>query len=291
MTGAGALAYLLFYLIRGKQIEEKDEVIRNQRKAFEKLDAEKRNLAAFSKVLESERKNVNQGSLELKKENQFLLQKLKKLEDDKKFIINEFNVFKKNIASTSGEQLAYEMPSETIKEKLRAAEINVENWKDKYFILKQAYEDNLKLINQLKERNRSYEQLFGSAGESKAPDIDWQVKYDALKNEFEQIIKEKAESNRKLKTEFQEMRLHYENELMKYQNSSDSPKVVQDDLQQISGIGPYVEQSLNAMGIFRYQQLAALSGDDISKISEKINISPSRIIKEEWVEQAKELQQ
>ena len=62
-----------------------------------------------------------------------------------------------------------------------------------------------------------------------------------------------------------------------------------DNLTLISGIGGWIEQKLNALDIFMFEQISKLSQGDIKTITEILEISPDRIKKDDWVGQAKEL--
>jgi len=62
-----------------------------------------------------------------------------------------------------------------------------------------------------------------------------------------------------------------------------------DDLKRVSGIGPAFERTLNEMGIYRFEQLAQLSEQDLERIAAKLETFPYRIIRDRWVEQAREL--
>lgn len=61
-----------------------------------------------------------------------------------------------------------------------------------------------------------------------------------------------------------------------------------DDLKQISGVGPVMEQKLNDFGIFHYSQIADLTKSDIAEIDEALDFK-GRIERDEWQKQAKEL--
>ena len=62
-----------------------------------------------------------------------------------------------------------------------------------------------------------------------------------------------------------------------------------DDLQAIKGVGPFIEEKLNALGIYKFEQIAKMT----SKIEDEVNIAieffPGRVKRDEWVKQAKEL--
>ena len=62
-----------------------------------------------------------------------------------------------------------------------------------------------------------------------------------------------------------------------------------DDLQEISGVGPYLEGKLNAFGIYTFQQVAALEPDVIEQLGETFGSFSDRITREDWVGQAKKL--
>ncbi len=62
-----------------------------------------------------------------------------------------------------------------------------------------------------------------------------------------------------------------------------------EDLTKINGIGPYIEQKLNDVGIYTYSQISNLSQRDIELITEMIDFFPGRIERDNWVGQAKSL--
>ena len=64
-----------------------------------------------------------------------------------------------------------------------------------------------------------------------------------------------------------------------------------DDLKQIRGIGPALERRLNGTGIRRYQQIAEMTEQEIKDIAAKISISPALVVRGEWIQQARNLQQ
>ena len=62
-----------------------------------------------------------------------------------------------------------------------------------------------------------------------------------------------------------------------------------DKLQAIKGIGPAIEKTLNEMGIFRFHQIANMSEYDIDRIAKRLKGFRSRIYREDWIGQAREL--
>ncbi len=63
-----------------------------------------------------------------------------------------------------------------------------------------------------------------------------------------------------------------------------------DNLKLINGIGPAVEKRLNGVGIFTFAKLAALSPADIAAaVADLTGLSAERIIKQDWIGQARKL--
>jgi predicted flap endonuclease-1-like 5' DNA nuclease len=57
----------------------------------------------------------------------------------------------------------------------------------------------------------------------------------------------------------------------------------------IDGLGLWVEERLNLLGIYTFEQISKLTHEDIETITEVLEIIPGRIEKDNWVGQAREL--
>lgn len=64
---------------------------------------------------------------------------------------------------------------------------------------------------------------------------------------------------------------------------------LRDDLQQIKGVGPAIERTLNDLGIFRFDQIASISEYDIDRVAARLRGFRSRIYREDWIGQARTL--
>jgi predicted flap endonuclease-1-like 5' DNA nuclease/uncharacterized protein YoxC len=74
---------------------------------------------------------------------------------------------------------------------------------------------------------------------------------------------------------------------------ADAPQVrdyARDDLQAIKGVGPAIERTLNDLGITRYNQIAEMSEYDIDRVAQQLKGFRSRIYREDWIGQARDLQ-
>ncbi len=70
------------------------------------------------------------------------------------------------------------------------------------------------------------------------------------------------------------------------QGLSRPPEGGGDNLQRISGVGPKIERTLYRLGIYRYQQIAAWTADEVEWVDEHLKFR-GRIAREEWIVQAR----
>jgi len=63
----------------------------------------------------------------------------------------------------------------------------------------------------------------------------------------------------------------------------------QDDLKRISGIGPFLEKKLYALGITSFRQVSKFNDEDEDMVNDAIEFFPGRVKRDEWVRQAKEI--
>ncbi len=76
---------------------------------------------------------------------------------------------------------------------------------------------------------------------------------------------------------------------LREQRAGESHKPVGDDLKRIRGIGPSFERTLQAAGITTFAAIAVLTEEDIPRIAALLNTQPARIVRADWVGQAKAL--
>lgn len=70
--------------------------------------------------------------------------------------------------------------------------------------------------------------------------------------------------------------------------SDEARKGGADDLKLISGVGPKLEETLNGLGIWHFDQVAGLKKKDIAWVDERLRFK-GRIERDDWVGQAKTL--
>ena len=64
-----------------------------------------------------------------------------------------------------------------------------------------------------------------------------------------------------------------------------------DDLKRISGVGPFIEDKLNSIGIFTYDQISRFTNEDIETVTKLIEFFPGRILRDDWRGQASTLKE
>jgi predicted flap endonuclease-1-like 5' DNA nuclease len=62
-----------------------------------------------------------------------------------------------------------------------------------------------------------------------------------------------------------------------------------DDLQAIKGVGPFIEEKLNTLGIYTYEQMSKMTSELEDTVNEAIEFFPGRVKRDQWVAQSKTL--
>ncbi len=60
-----------------------------------------------------------------------------------------------------------------------------------------------------------------------------------------------------------------------------------DDLKQIKGVGPKLEQLLHSLGVFHFDQIADWKGAEIRWMDDNLEGFKGRVSRDEWVKQAR----
>jgi predicted flap endonuclease-1-like 5' DNA nuclease len=64
-----------------------------------------------------------------------------------------------------------------------------------------------------------------------------------------------------------------------------------DDLKQIKGVGPKLEQLLNSMGVYHFDQIAGWTADEVAWLDDNLQGFKGRVSRDDWVAQAQVLAQ
>ncbi|MBW1296108.1 hypothetical protein [Aquimarina litoralis] len=76
---------------------------------------------------------------------------------------------------------------------------------------------------------------------------------------------------------------------LNFESFGKADETQKDDLKKISGVGPFIEQKLNSIGIYTFDQISRFTKEDIETVTELIQFFPGRIERDNWTKQAEEL--
>ena len=62
--------------------------------------------------------------------------------------------------------------------------------------------------------------------------------------------------------------------------------IEKDNLQDIKGVGPFIEEKLNALGIYTFRQIASMNFEIEEQVNVAIEFFPGRVRRDEWAKQA-----
>ena len=63
--------------------------------------------------------------------------------------------------------------------------------------------------------------------------------------------------------------------------------MARDDLQVIKGVGPFIEDKLNALGIYTFEQVGNMTAEIEEQVNVAIEFFPGRIKRDKWANQAR----
>jgi len=109
---------------------------------------------------------------------------------------------------------------------------------------------------------------------------------EVIKNTQEQLLEAKSieETTKQTRTSYVEY--SKTKPKLNFESFGYGDKNSKDDLTLIKGVGPYIEEKLNEIGIYNYDQIRRLSESDIRIITDLIDFFPGRIERDDWVGQA-----
>ncbi|MDX2302248.1 MAG: hypothetical protein NW226_05575 [Microscillaceae bacterium] len=149
-----------------------------------------------------------------------------------------------------------------------------EKLRDQYTALQQSCDENqLQLKNQVSNKEQEL--------------LNLQNTIAGLKKE----LGEEQEESDKYAKKLQELeKIRERAKAFDYTNMGVAREEEKDDLKLIKGIGPFIEEKLNALGIFTFAQIARFNENDIEQVTDAIEFFPGRIERDHWIDQAIEFE-
>ena len=117
-----------------------------------------------------------------------------------------------------------------------------------------------------------------AAAEKEAKEAEKKAKADAA-------AKKKAEAESKKKAELK--RVQERSKSIDFGVLGKAKASDKDDLQVMKGVGPFIEEKLNALGIYTYLQVSKMTSKLETDVNEAIEFFPGRVKRDQWVNQAK----
>jgi predicted flap endonuclease-1-like 5' DNA nuclease len=328
MSGATLLGGWLAWLwARKTYVDHSDELsqmklqLSNQKEEMDRMleyssnfHSEKRMLIEENKTLH-ERTRALEGALtKLHKDKMLLHSELKRVSEEL-----EQRKGKQDVFFDEGMELMVEagqatdnsqVNEEVIEKQVQMIQEELLQWKAKY----EALRDNLSK----KERRIMELDELAKTDELKTKSKKWELKYKKLKLKTLTLIKERDDALAELDTlktandqlldellklksaellalEINNPKEEVFDRIKKRKNLLDFHRIgkyhpkQKDDLKKISGVGPFIEKKLNALGIYKFEQLAKLTDEDINQIIKIIEVPPGIIKGADWIEQAKNM--
>ncbi|MFK7809820.1 MAG: hypothetical protein AB8F74_18580 [Saprospiraceae bacterium] len=326
MLGATLIGGWLAWLLARRDVVDNSMEVAQLRNQLAELQNELDRLSEYSSTFHSEKRMLHEENETLEDRVNILQSSISKLTKDKAFLMTEFNRVNMALEDYKSEKQIYldsedtvagsatddsEVNHKILEKQLHDIQNELIQWKTKYQAIQSALSKKEKRLIDIDELSKS--------DQAKSKKKRWEVRYKKLKLKLLAVTKERdvastqletmKAANDRLLTELLDSkanivqpkkersrakeqvfdRIKKRKDLLDFHRIGKSESKEKDDLKKISGVGPFIEKKLNALGIFKFEQLAKLTDDDISEIIKIIEV-PSGIIKgADWIEQAKNM--
>lgn len=328
MLGAAFLGFLLSWLLaKGQNNGLANDQVAQLMAQNSQLQGDYERVLEYSNGFHKEKKDLMNGNEALEQQIKGLKAEIAQLQSDKSLLIQEYNKFdlEESQPAEGGRSTDNEEELQALRVQLNDLNQELFTWKNKHKILSENITkttDDLQAKTNKKSKNSKPEK----SGKSKK----WESKYKALKLKFLELTHEKnlfedqmeklKTANDKLLTEVMEFKSHLPepnligDTIMPKKKSKNKEKDIfhkikkraalidfkrigkasekkKDDLKQIHGVGPFIEKKLNALGIYKFEQIARLEDDDLMEIIRIIEL-PTGVVKgRNWIDQAKNMKE
>ena len=305
MTVVGAI---VGWILRGNRSQEEkaavssgwQEQMNAQRTEHDRLTDQNKGLMeqinqyqASNKDAKNRAKELSEAVQEAYARRDELQREIKDIRGNLEVAMSERDQLQSDISAKAGESLAAQEKDAHIKK----LQLELENWQSRLppliekFRQRNAEAQKLEAeLNDARERIAELEAI----NESGATRIEPVRDPDALTDGRDASNDPTDEDEVEVEVEVEVEEDHEENpEIGDSDDDSEEAALpingARDKLQAIKGVGPAIEKTLNEMGIFSFQQIADMSEYEIDRIAKRLKGFRSRIYREDWIGQAREL--
>ena len=184
------------------------------------------------------------------------------------------------------------------------AERNLESSRQELATSKQVQQEsgsrNQRIVDEHKEQIAGLKSELAEARKTQTPVEGKSTEMQALEGEHQTLryqFKQLEFQNQELSANIQKLKIELETAHAQKKVSVEPmhpfvrpvSEEEKDDLTQIKGIGPFIEKRLNMVGIYTLQQISEFTPEVIEQVTKAIEFFPDRMIRDNWVGQAKRL--
>ncbi len=256
--------------------------------------------------IESEKEELNSQVVNLNVHNNELVSKLHKKDTEIEHLVLEVNALKalhaESVQETNDMTLKNKRTERLLNEKEEALNLIAQR---KYLLDYKSFgtateeeKDDLKMISGIgpfiEERLHALDIFtFRQISKFTAQDIETineaieyfsgRIERDEWVAQATELVQGKDEKEKLLK------KIRAKKSLIYYDRIGTAKKEEADDLTEISGIGGWINEKLNAIDIYTFRQIRNFNDEDIEIVTDAIEYFPGRIERDEWIQQAREL--
>ena len=314
MTGAALLGFLVAWTWRKLIIQSLESELIQVKNVNYQIESERQNLVQHTTLLQSEKESLLLYQTELDKEKKILTEHLETLTNEKTSLKNQLN---RNLLIDGTKSFNQEKLVQLEKKlAIQLAEIQEKEKEIREYRLKIADQLPTPDLDKLKDQFKNKYNEKKKKWEEKYQDLHFKLlkvarERDELKKGFRtndistEIPKKKKSKEKsldKIKRKFNEWQDRSEVKKGSKKNNflthefgdiekglKDYTEEKVDNLQIITGISISIEEKLNALGVYRFEQISRLEEKDILLINKILDLDPNYILKNKWVSEAMKL--
>ena len=282
LAGAAIIAYLTAWLYYKSVYEKKIKLI----------ESEKSELINRIINLDSEIFDLKKNQSEKEKETEQLILEVRALKALHAEAVHETDYM--TLQNKRNEQLLYEKDEALVNIAQRKHLLDYKS----FGVATEAEKDDLKMISGIgpfiEERLHALDiYTFSQISKFTPQDIDtinYAIEYFSGRIERDEWVEQAQEliHSEELRADLFKRISERKNNIY-YNRIGIAKKEEADDLTIISGIGGWIQEKLNALDIYTFQQISNFTKEDIVAVTDAIEFFPGRIERDEWILQAREL--
>ena len=284
MTAVGAI---VGWAMRGQRSQgEKDAVSAGWQEQLNAQRAEHSRLTDQNKDLMKQVSQYQASNLDAKNRSKELSLALKEASAKRDALQREIKDIRANLETSMNEReqlqsnisVTDEHVADTLRKNARIAklQLELEKWQNRL----------PPLIEKFRQRNDAANHLESELAEAHERIAELKEAFDPSQTRIEPVRDPDSLTNGRDASNQPIEAIEAIDENLEAQEPSNGSR---DKLQDIKGVGPSIEKTLNEMGIFRFQQVAEMSEYDIDRVANRLKGFRSRIYREDWIGQAREL--